>query len=59
MRKLRACSNKEPAAFATELRLADELRRQADQFIDLVELENEVARAPNKAAANRDGDLAR
>lgn len=26
--------------------VADELRRQADQFIDLAELENEVARSP-------------
>ncbi len=37
--------------------VADELRRQADQFIDLVDLEDEVGRARNERASADDGGV--
>jgi uncharacterized LabA/DUF88 family protein len=36
--------------------VADELRRQADQFIDLVDLQDEIGRTPNERSTRRRPD---
>jgi len=36
--------------------VADELRRQADQFIDLVDLQDEIGRTPNERSQRRRSD---